>query len=424
MIRFLLKGLLRDRARSLFPVLTVAAGAALTVFLHAFVGGAVNGLIQSTAHYRTGHVRIVTRAYAKIADQAPNDLALLGVDTLLTDVRQKYPALLWTPRIEFGGLLDIPDTLGQTKEQAPVHGMGVDLSGSGSPEWSLLNLRGALVRGALPRKPGDVLIADELAAKMHIAPGQRATLIGSTMNGSMAFANFTVTGTLRVGLGPMDRNIIIADLMDIRQALDMRNGAGEILGFFRDDLFHEQQADSVAVGFNARLRTNPDNYAPLMGTLPEESGLSDYLVYVRKVFRSLIAFFVIVMSIVLWNTGLTGSIRRYGEYGLRLAVGEEKGHVYRWMLIESLLVGVAGSIVGTGLGLAVGYFLQVHGFDMGALLKNNTMMLSDVIRAQVEPATYLIGFLPGVLATLFGSALSGIGIYRRQTSQLFKELET
>jgi hypothetical protein len=29
-----------------------------------------------------------------------------------------------------------------------------------------------------------------------------------------------------------------------------------------------------------------------------------------------------------------------------------------------------------------------------------------------------------MLATFLGTAISGIGVYRRQTSQLFKELET
>ncbi|MGD0038348.1 MAG: hypothetical protein ABSC53_13765, partial [Bacteroidota bacterium] len=105
MIKFLLKGLLRDRSRSLFPVLIVAAGVMLTVFLHAWINGAISGLIQNTAHYQTGHVRVMTKAYAMHVDQIPNDLALLGVDTLLTSLRKTYPNLLWTQRITFGGLL-------------------------------------------------------------------------------------------------------------------------------------------------------------------------------------------------------------------------------------------------------------------------------------------------------------------------------
>jgi len=51
-------------------------------------------------------------------------------------------------------------------------------------------------------------------------------------------------------------------------------------------------------------------------------------------------------------------------------------------------------------------------------------MVSNVWRAQVTPASYVIGFIPGLLATFLGTSISGIGIYRRQTSTLMKELET
>jgi putative ABC transport system permease protein len=129
------------------------------------------------------------------------------------------------------------------------------------------------------------------------------------------------------------------------------------------------------------------------------------------------------MSVVLWNAGLMGSLRRYGEIGVRLALGEPKGHVYRSMVAESLMIGLAGSVAGTLLGLAVARYLQVHGLDVGFLLKNSSMMISDVLRARVTPTSAVIGFLPGLGATLVGTLVSGIGIYRRQTAQLAKELE-
>ena len=120
MISFLLKGLLRDRSRSLFPLLTVFLGVLLTVVLHSWLNGSVASLILSTAHFNTGHVRVLTRAYAREANQVPNDLALLGIDTLIAELRHDYPDLLWTPRIKFGGLLDVPDEKGETRAQIPV----------------------------------------------------------------------------------------------------------------------------------------------------------------------------------------------------------------------------------------------------------------------------------------------------------------
>jgi putative ABC transport system permease protein len=61
--------------------------------------------------------------------------------------------------------------------------------------------------------------------------------------------------------------------------------------------------------------------------------------------------FMIAMAIVLWNAGLLGGLRRYGEMGLRMAIGEHKGHIYRSLLSESLVIGIVGSVTGTIVGL-------------------------------------------------------------------------
>lgn len=422
MIRFLAKGLLRDRSRSLFPVLIVAAGVMLTVLLYAWLEGVQASLLQSTAHFSTGYVRVATNAWATADEPGANDLALLGVDTLLAGLRARYPDLRWTPRIQFGGLLDVPDARGETRAQAPVAGMGVDLLSPGTPEWKVLNIKAALVRGRLPAARGEALVSDELADRLGIRPGQVATLISSTMHGEMAMANFTVVGTVRFGIGPMDRGAMVADLADVQSALDMGDGASQILGFFPDDLYHEARADSVAAQFN-RGHASRDQFGPVMGTLRQVSGLSDYLDTISSVLGAIIGFFVLAMAIVLWNAGLMASLRRYGEIGVRLAIGEDRGHVYRTLLAESLAVGLLGSAAGTAAGLALAYGLQVHGFDIGPWVKNSSMMVDNVLRARVTPASAVIGFVPGLLATLLGTGISGIGIYQRQTSQLFKELE-
>jgi len=46
------------------------------------------------------------------------------------------------------------------------------------------------------------------------------------------------------------------------------------------------------------------------------------------------------------------------------------------------------------------------------------------MRAHISLTTYYIGFVPGIISTVVGSMLAGIGIYKRQTANLFKELES
>jgi len=138
----------------------------------------------------------------------------------------------------------------------------------------------------------------------------------------------------------------------------------------------------------------------------------------------LVAVFISALSIVLWNAGLMNSIRRYGEIGVRLAMGESKGGIYRSMVIESTVIGLIGSLIGTFFGLAVSYYLQFIGFNMGDMMQRSSLLLTTEVRARVDALSYFIGFIPGVGASIIGTCFAGIGIYRRQTSQLFKELES
>ena len=424
MIRFLLKGLLRDRSRSLFPLLTVFSGVFLAVFFFSFMNGVMSDMLKTTAHFQTGHLRIMTRAYAAEADQNPIDLSLVGVDKQIDQLKNLYPDVLWLPRIHFGGLLDVPDAKGETRSQGPVTGLAVRLLDQDAPEQRLLNIRESIVRGRLPRKAKEILIGDAFAKKLNVNPGEKVTLISSTMYGSMAMANFSISGTVHFGIAPMDRGAMIADIGDIQYALDMDDAACEILGFLPDDIYDDERATTMKTAFNREFSKPENEFSPRMGTLPVESGLEMYFELMNSMGFIIVGIFVVAMSIVLWNAGLMGSLRRYGEIGVRLAIGEDKGHVYRTLIGESLMIGIAGAVLGTLCGVGISYLMQVHGIDFGDITRNSSMMISNVYRARVTPGSFLVGLAPGILSTLLGTAIAGIGIYKRQTSQLFKELET
>lgn len=423
MIKFLLKGILRDRHRSLFPVIIVAAGVLLTVVIHCWLTGILGDMIDLNARFTTGHVKVMTRAYAENADQRPNDLALLGVTDLIENLKQQFPEMTWVQRIRFGGLLDVPDEQGETQAQGPAFGLAVDLFSPASSESQRLNIPDALANGRLPQRSGEILISDDFANKLGIGPGAIATLVSSTMYGSMALQNFTIAGTVRFGVENLDRGAMIMDISDAQSVLDMNEVASEILGYFPEAVYNDRKAMAVEQAFNEKYAAINDEFAPTMVRLKIQSGLAGYLDYVDSFKGIALGIFVLAMSLVLWNAGLLGGLRRYGEVGLRLAIGESKGHVYRSMIYESVLIGIIGSFLGTLLGLGVAYLLQTKGINISGMMQGATMMMPAVVRAQITPPAYVIGFVPGLLSTVLGTMLSGIGIYKRQTAQLFKELE-
>ena len=423
MIRFLFKGLLRDKHRSLLPFLITSSGVMLTVIFHAWMTGVIGNSIEFNARFSTGHVKIMTRAYSENATQSPNDLAILGTDTLAGIISSMVPEMVFAERIYFAGIVDVPDLSGETKAQGPAMGIGIDMLSGNMDELERLNIQASLKEGQLPVKKMEALLSKSFADKLGINPGDTMTLVSSTMYGEFTLYNFILSGTVEFGTTALDRGTIIADIQDVREALNMADAAGEILGFFRAGKYNDEAAKAIAVRFNNQLSSEKDEFSLVMKSLPQLNNMGFLVEYSDKLQGILVAAFIFSMSIILWNAGLLGGLRRYGEFGMRLAIGEEKGHVYKTMLLESLIIGLFGSLAGVFIGIIISLYLQNQGIDLGFAMNNASIMMPRVFRAQITPATWYIGFIPGIISTQLGTMLAGIGIYKRQTAQLFKELE-
>ena len=484
MIRFLAKGLVRDRSRSLFPLLAIIITVTLVIFGIGFMEGAMNNFLQSTAVISSGHVKVVTKAYKKESNQLPNDLALFDTKNIIQTLSDMYPDYFWTPRITFGGLLDVPDKNGETKEQAPVFALGIDFFSDKSRQVEIWELEKCLISGRLPKDRDDALVSTKLAKQLGIGSGSSITLIGSTMDNAFTTYNFNVVGTFNLYKGQTDRQMMLVDISGARQALDMEGAASEILGYHNSLYYHDEEAVTIRKHFNItysdsiaqvlrneeskdilsymngwneintieksklpQQRSNalfdnqmydnseewgelsvedPSIYTPTMVALRDGSQLATMADFSNVALGVMAGIFLVIVMIVLWNMGLMNGLRRYGEIGLRLAIGESKGQVYRSMVNEAVLIGFVGTLIGTIFGISLTYYVQEFGIDYSEAINqlSTTMVMPNVFYAKVTPELYYIGFIPGVLATVLGTMLAGLAIYKREMSQLFKELET
>jgi putative ABC transport system permease protein len=423
MINFIFKAIWRDKNRSLLPIIVITIGVFLTITLSGFMRGVMGDMIDQTARFNTGHVKVMTRAYAKDKDQIPNDLAILGSEELTKSLEKQFPEYQWVERIRFGGLVDAPDAQGQSKGQGASYGMAFEIFNKNSGEVERMNIPSAIVTGHIPQKAKEALIGNAFAKKLKLKIGDIITYMGTTMNGSMTFENFTICGTVRFGMEAMDNGAIIIDISDARKMLDMADAAGEILGFSKDGVYFDKKAMNAETSFNAKYKNSKDEFAPVMYRLKDGSDMGAYLDYVDSFSSMFVIIFVIIMSVVLWNTGLIAGLRRYQEFGIRLALGESKGHIYRTLMAEATLVGIIGSVIGSAIGISLVLFMQVHGINIGTIISGGTMMMPSVLRAKFTPDLLYLGFIPGLIAMVVGNMLSGIAIYKRETATLFKELE-
>jgi len=389
--------------------------------------GTLNSLLLDTAVILTGHEKIVTRAYSEESQLMPNDLALLDVDRMIDDLNQDYQDFFWSPRITFAGLLDVPDENRETRAQGPVIAFGIDLLSDGSRQAEIWELKRFLVSGSLPKDSSDVLISSKLANQLNITIGEVVTFIGSTMNNAFTTHNFNVSGTFNLKKGQTDKQMMLVDLSGARLALDMDNAASAIFGFTHSLYYDDEAAVALRTHYNNTNSDSLDIFSPFMLALRDGNQMGTMVDISGAMLAIMGGVFMVVVMVVLWNMGLMNGLRRYGEVGLRLAMGESKGQVYRSMISEAVIIGLTGTVMGTGIGTALTYYVQENGIDYTKgieALSSSSMVMPNIFYAQVTPDLFYVGFIPGVLATVLGTMLAGLAIYKREMAQLFKELET
>ncbi len=157
--------------------------------------------------------------------------------------------------------------------------------------------------------------------------------------------------------------------------------------------------------------------------LTEQNNLGAIIKVMDSSLGIITTIFIFVMAIVLWNSGLMNCIRRYGEIGLRLAMGEQKIQLYWSLIAEAFVIGIIGSFLGTVLGLLISWYFNSHGLEIGAYNRESTVLSENVIYTSIDVKSCLWGFIPGVASTVIGSMLAGLVIFKRKTAKLFKELE-
>ncbi len=431
MIRWALKGIWRDKTRSLFPFLVITVGVTLLIYLLGFMEGIFAGMLDMTAHMDTGHLRFVNKPFYDEEHLIPLDRALAAENETLQWLQENSdPRVEWAPRIRWGAIMDVPDEKGETKSQTPVVGMALDLLDVDSLERERLNLEQSVIEGRIPSRPREMLVGYKLADALGLALGDTVTLLGQTFDGGMATDNYQVVGFVRFGLGALDRKMALIDLADAQRTFYMEDMVTDFFGFLPMSVGYKEY-DRLKQDMEDRLsalkQNPPEAWAkddePVILSILDQRNLRELAIKFELVDDVVIGVFTFLMVLVLWNAGLLNGVHRYGEMGIMLALGETHKKLIGFMALEAFLIGVLGSAAGCLLGGGLVYYLQEVGMSTHGVFEQSGLMMSDVIRARVSLNAFVFAVIPGVTASVLGNLIANLAIYQRSEANLFRELE-
>jgi putative ABC transport system permease protein len=246
-----------------------------------------------------------------------------------------------------------------------------------------------ITSGAAPKGPDQIVVDADTAGKHHLRLGDEIgviTAVGTHRAHVSGVASFTVTnpGAALFYVDTPTAQRILVGRTGVYTAIDVTTARG-----VSDEALKRKVTAALGPGCTVQTAEEAAD-----ANQKDVEGFLDVLKYAMLGFAG-IAFLVGIFLII--NTFSMLVAQRTREIGLMRAIGASRRQVNRSVLVEALLLGVVGSVlgVGAGVGLAVG-LMKLMG-SMGMKLSTD-----DLTVAWTTPVT---GCVLGVLVTVLAAWL-------------------
>jgi len=344
-LRLAIRGLLRNRRRSLITLMAIAVGLAGLVFLWGYVGGINRQMIENITNYLTGQMQVHRPGYY---DDPSLNLAFGGQDELIARLARDSAVAAVAPRIEGEALASGPN------KTRGVLVVGVDPE----RETKVTTVARAMRDGQYLASddPQGIVIGSRVAEILQVSVNDEVALVTQAADGSIGADRYRVRGIFASGIDLIDGAYVFMPLVAAQSlyvlpervtTLAVRLNDLDRLPAARAAIVRDLGADYEVLGWQR-----------LMPELSDDVEFHNLLTYII-----LFVVFVIV-TLGLANTVLMGVMERTHEFGVMLALGTVPEKVAWMVLIESVLLGLAGVALGNALGIAVITWFGKEGIDL------------------------------------------------------------
>ena len=379
------RNLWRNWRRSLITLAAIALSLVALLFLWSFGDGVHNTAIRNFESTFVGSLQIHARGYFK------------------------------NPKLETA--LEQPAAIAQTLAQ-----QGLELWATRVRAFALLagaeNSEGALLVGIDPVREARVTtVAQKLQQGRFLRAHDRfACLIGSgsarslglrlndsvavllpARDGTLAAERLTVVGIIETGAPELDRGIVLVPLTTAQELTAMEDAVTE----FVLSIPPARLAAAVAA-LRVALPAETIEVLPWHEMFPS---FQEWIALDNSFYFIFLGIFLIIIVAGILNTVLMSMLERVRELGVLLALGSSRARIGALMALESMLLGVIGTVVGTAGGLGVVAVLHRVGIDLS---HNNDAIRRFYIDPLVRPEINTDHLLITIAAVLAVSLLASI----------------
>ena len=353
-IKIAARNLARYRRRTLLTSLLIIIGMVAVLLFVAITGSFKAMMIGQITDSVLGHVEVHRKGYVASIDNLPLNLNIKAeMASKLEEVLKRMDAVeSYSPRVKLGAMFS------NFVETTSIRINGVDPQREAATTPLLPGrMIDGLKDGVLLSK-GEILIPALLAKGMQVKVGDTVVLVATNRDGSVNGKTFKVRGVLEGITGPGGRDGYI-HVDDARELLRMKEAEISEIAI---RLKHPAQLDKVAAQLARELSTLANQEGKPVLEVHTWADLSPFSNLAKMIDLMTVFIKIMLVSIVLvsvMNVMIMAVYERIREIGTISAIGTPPGKILALFLSEGLLLGLAGTVAGTLISLAIIYAMNI-----------------------------------------------------------------
>jgi putative ABC transport system permease protein len=358
LFKLALRGLLRNRRRSMVTLLAIAFGFAAIALFAGYTHNVYDGLGRQSIHGEMlGHLTISKTGMRTEGKLYPEKYLLTAneVSAISTLVKEEKQVELVAPRLGLSGLVSNgrASTIFMAEGVEPTAAKRLQ-SGALTDEERKSGMFDNLMASLDDARPEVVNLSDGLAEMLHLKVGGQAAVLVNTLSGQANALDITLGKSFNTGnAGSNDKFAFVS--LSLAQSLLDAEGRADRLTVLLDDVAQTEPMRVVLLkklsvaGYDVEIKTWQE--------------LSDFYTQVHGMFDMIFGFiFSIVITVVIMSVansmGMT-VIERTREIGTLRAIGLKRSGVIRLFTLESMLLTIIGCVTGLLIALCVRWGINV-----------------------------------------------------------------
>jgi len=379
------RNLALNLGRTLLTVSAIAMGLAALVFLWGFSEGLQRNMLRNFQDTIVGSLQVHRLDFFKHPELARH----IARPAEVVSVLEGQGVARWSQRLESFALAAGPDT------SAGVLLIGMDPV----RERRVTRLADKVTQGRFLTDEDEYtcVLGATTARNLGVSLGDPVVLMAYDRFGVLAAEEFALVGIVTSGEVGIDRGMVIVPLQAAQEFLEMQGRVTSIP--MRVPSKRLEEVTEALRGALGDQDYDVLRWYDMFPVMKEWMAVSDGFHFV---------FLGIVLLIVLagvLNTVLLSMLERTREFGMLMALGMRQEQIGALVSLESLLMGLLGVAVGTGLGIALVLVASRVGIDLSILMGPTERFYVDPV---IRPGLGIDHLILTVATVFLTSLLAGI----------------